>query len=147
MARFFRAVLSTVHVPVQLNGTTEVLISAETPRTLRQAIGHDEPFAGRFDLPLREHEIYLGRTSPVVEGLASWTLDQALDPESRDAGPVAARCGALFTSAVAGTHDPAGRTLPLSPASRWSRLARPSCAKRSYVGVRRPGGGARLAAT
>ena len=101
VARFFRAVLSTVHVPVQLNGTTEVLISTETPRTLRQAIGHDEPFAGRFDLPLREHEIYLGRTSPVVEGLASWTLDQALDPESRDAGPVAARCGAIFTSAVA----------------------------------------------
>ena len=40
--------------------------------------------------------------SPVVEGLASWTLDQALDPESRDAaGFVASRCGAVVTSAVA----------------------------------------------
>ena len=46
-------------------------------------IGQDEAFAGRFDLPLQKDEIYLGRTSPVVEGLASWTLDQALDPESR----------------------------------------------------------------
>ena len=50
---------------------------------------------------MQKDEIYLGRTSPVVEGLASWTLDQALDPESRDTGPVAARCGAIFTSAVA----------------------------------------------
>ena len=90
-----------MHVPVQLNGTAAVHISEETPRTLRQAIGRDEPFAGRFELPLRKDEIYLGRTGPVVEGLASWTLDQALDSESRDTGPVAARCGAIFTTAVA----------------------------------------------
>ena len=99
--RFFGDVLRTANVPVQLNGKAEVHISNETPRTLRQAIGQDEAFAGRFDLPLQKDEIYLGRTSPVVEGLASWTLDQALDPESRDIGPVAARCGATFTSAVA----------------------------------------------
>ena len=100
VTRFFADVLRTANVPVQLNGKAEVHISNETPRTLRQAIGRDEPFAGRFDLPLQEDEIYLGRTSPVIEGLASWTLDQALDPESRDVGPVAARCGATFTSAV-----------------------------------------------
>ena len=64
----------------QLNGKVEVGISNETPRTLRQAIGKDEPFSGRFDLPLQEGEIYLGRTSPVVEGLASWTLDQVPRP-------------------------------------------------------------------
>ena len=102
VGRFFRDVLRTVNVPVQLNGKAEVHISSETPRTLRQAIGRDESFAGRFELPLQEDEVYLGRTSPVIEGLASWTLDQALDPESRDAGPVAARCGAIFTSAVGG---------------------------------------------
>ncbi len=100
VARFFLDVLGTANVPVQLNGNAEVGISNETPRTLRQAIGKDGPFAGRFDLPLQEDEIYLGRTSPVVEGLASWTLDQALDPESRDTGAVAARCGAVATSAV-----------------------------------------------
>ena len=43
---------------------------------------------------------HLGRTSPVVEGLATWTLDQALDPASRDGPPVASRCGAIRTSAV-----------------------------------------------
>ena len=70
------------------------------PRALRQAIGRDEPFTGRFDLPLEEGEVYLGRTSPVIEGLAGWTLDQALDPVARDARPVAARCGVISTSAV-----------------------------------------------
>ena len=100
VAMFFRDMLRTANVPVNINGKAEVHISNETPRTLRQAIGRDEPFAGRFDLPLQGDELYLGRTSPVIEGLASWTLDQALDPESRDFGPVAARCGAIFTSAV-----------------------------------------------
>ena len=44
--------------------------------------------------------MYLGRTSPVIEGLAGWTLDQALDPAARDARPVASRCGVVSTSAV-----------------------------------------------
>ena len=83
------------------HGRITVHVSPETPRALRQAIGQEEPFTGRFDLPLPEGEIHLGRTSPVVEGLASWTLDQALDPESHDAaGAVASRCGAIVTSAV-----------------------------------------------
>ncbi len=105
VARFFTAVLRAANVPVQTNGQMsgriEVHVSPETPRALRQAIGQEEPFTGRFDLPLPEGEIHLGRMSPVVEGLASWTLDQALDPESRDAaGAVASRCGAIVTSAV-----------------------------------------------
>src|SRR5438876_2053517 len=36
----------------------------------------------------------------LIEGLASWTLDQALDPVARDVRPVAARCGVVSTSAV-----------------------------------------------
>ena len=36
----------------------------------------------------------------MIEGLASWTLDQALDPVARDARPVASRCGVIATSAV-----------------------------------------------
>ena len=100
VSRFFVDVLRTVNVPVQLNGHAKVHVSNETPRTLRQAIDREEPFTGRFELPLQAGELYLGRTSPVVEGMASWLLDQALDAESRDAGAVAARCGAIFTSAV-----------------------------------------------
>jgi hypothetical protein len=102
VARFFRAVLQAAAVPVQESGgAVTVQLSPGAPRALRQAIGRDEPFTGRFDLPLKEGETYLGRTSPVVEGLASWTLDQALDPIARDGRPVAARCGVISTAAVA----------------------------------------------
>ena len=100
--RFMTTVLQAANVPVRRDGrAVTVQLGTGTPRALRQAIGSDEPFTGRFDLPLPDGETYLGRTSPVVEGLASWTLDQALDPESRDAAPVASRCGVIATSAVA----------------------------------------------
>ena len=101
VARFFDAALRVAGVPIHTKAkSVTVNISNETPRGLRQAIAHDEPFSGRFDLPLPEGEIYLGRTSPVVEGLASWTLDQALDAAARDSRPIAARCGVISTSAV-----------------------------------------------
>ena len=101
VARFFDAVLQAATVPVQTKGKAiTVHLSNDVPRALRQAIGRDESFTGRFDLPLEEGDIYLGRTSAVIEGLASWTLDQALDPVARDARPVASRCGVVSTSAV-----------------------------------------------
>jgi len=101
VARFFHSVLLAAAVPLQSKGkSVTVHMSTEAPRALRQAIGRDEPFSGRFDLPLDEGEIYLGRTSPVIEGLAGWTLDQALDSMARDVRPVAARCGIISTSAV-----------------------------------------------
>jgi superfamily II DNA or RNA helicase len=101
VARFFNAVLRAAAVPVEHDGeVVRVHLDNETRRALRQAIGRDDPFSGRFDLPLEEGQIYLGRTSPVIEGLASWTLDQALDPIARDAAPVPARCGIISTSAV-----------------------------------------------
>ena len=101
VARFFHAVLQSAHVPTQATGkAVTVHLNNEVPRALRQAVGRDEPFTGRFDLPLEEGDVYLGRTSPVVEGLASWTLDQALDPVARDVRPVASRCGVVSTSSV-----------------------------------------------
>ena len=101
VARFFHGALQAANVPVQSKlKVVTVQVSNETPRALRQAIGTDEPFKGRFDLPLDEDELYLGRTSPIIEGLAGWTIDQALDPVARDNRPVAARCGVISTSAV-----------------------------------------------
>ena len=101
VARFVPAALKLAQVPVEArDGAVRAGLSKETPRGLRQAIGLDEPFCGRFDLPLGEEEIYLGRTSPVVEGLAGWVLDQALDPAARDTRAVAARCGILSSAAV-----------------------------------------------
>jgi len=101
VTRFLHAVLHAANVPVQAAGkSVKVHLSTETPRALRQAIGRDEPFTGCFDLPLEEGSVYLGRTSPIIEGLAGWALDQALDPAARDARSVAARCGIMSTSAV-----------------------------------------------
>jgi len=103
--RFFREALQIVGVPFEQkrDGAVRVHIGNETPRALRQAIGRDEPFTGRFELPLGEKEIYLARTSPEIEGLASWVLDQALDPAARDGKPVAARLGVISTSVTART--------------------------------------------
>ena len=98
---FLSTTLYAANIPFErMNGGVKVHISNETPRSLRQAIGRDEPFSGRFALPLQGDEIYLGRTSPVVEGLASWVLDQALDPAGKDTATVAARCGVISTSEV-----------------------------------------------
>ncbi|HVN96861.1 MAG TPA: helicase-related protein [Syntrophorhabdaceae bacterium] len=102
VARFFRTLLQIAKVPVEDCGqSVKVHLSDETPRALRQALGREEPFTGRFDLPLQKEEIYLGRTSPIIEGLAGWALDEALDPITRNDNRVASRCGAMSTSAVA----------------------------------------------
>jgi superfamily II DNA or RNA helicase len=98
---FIQNVLQAMNVPFEIKGKSiTVNLSNETPRALRQTIGRDESFSGRFDLPLKEGEVYLGRTSPIVEGLAGWTLDQALDPVARDTRAIACRCGVISTSVV-----------------------------------------------
>lgn len=98
---FVLTVLQAASVPLEQDGAAiTVHLSKDTPRALRQALGRDDSFTGRFELPLREDEIYLGRTSPMVEGLAGWTIDQALDEAARDATSVASRCGVIATSAV-----------------------------------------------
>ena len=99
--RFVEDSLHACSIPFsEKAGCFQVHISTETPRALRQAIGHDAPLKGRFELPLLNDEVYLGRTGPIIEGLASWVLDQALDPEARDGRSVAARAGAIRTSEV-----------------------------------------------
>ena len=93
--RFLRDVFSQLNVQVFSNGPRlEVAISSEAPRSLRNAIDRDAPFAGRVELPVKRGELHLARTHPIVEGLASWVLDTALDPRGlRDRDPLAARCG------------------------------------------------------
>jgi superfamily II DNA or RNA helicase len=101
VAVFLDTVLKAANVPTQLKGqSVTVSLTPETPRALRQAIGLDSTFVGRFDFPLEESEIYLGRTSPIVEGLAQWALDQALDSAVRESKPVAARCGVIASATV-----------------------------------------------
>jgi superfamily II DNA or RNA helicase len=103
VSRFVKDVLHLAGVPIsdRPKGTVEVAISNESARALRQSIGRDKPFMGRFDLPVDEGVIYLSRTHPIVEGLASYTLETALDDvQAEDERVIARRCGVTKTTAV-----------------------------------------------
>jgi hypothetical protein len=52
----------------------------ETPRALREAAGNQEMFTARFELPVKEGQLHLTRMHPIIEGLASYVMDSALDP-------------------------------------------------------------------
>lgn len=68
------------------------------PLGLRDAVGpRFWEVQAQFDLPVEGPAVYLSRTHPMVEGLATWALESALDPVR---SAVAARAGATRTSAV-----------------------------------------------
>ena len=63
--RFVSAVLQAAKVPTETkNGSVKVHLTDGTPRALRQAIGRDEPFAGRFDLPLEVENFISAEPAP-----------------------------------------------------------------------------------
>ena len=73
----------------------------ESPRAVRESIGNHIRFEGRFELPVSDHELYLSRTHPITEGLATYVMDAALDDSTAGDGPVpAARCGVIRTKEV-----------------------------------------------
>ena len=83
------------------NDRLVVQITNEAPRNLRHAIGREEAFTARFDLPVNEGEVYLSRTHPITEALASWVLDMAMDPvEAAGQKAIARRCGVTRTISV-----------------------------------------------
>jgi hypothetical protein len=83
------------------NGRFEFDLS-ESPRAVRESIGNTTKFAARFDPTVGDDELYLSRTHPITEGLATYVMDSALDEASAGDGPVpAARCGVIRTKAVA----------------------------------------------
>jgi superfamily II DNA or RNA helicase len=49
-------------------------------QALIESCGGRERFTARFTLPVKENVLYLSRTHPLVEGLAAFTMDTALDP-------------------------------------------------------------------
>ncbi|MCY4088147.1 MAG: helicase-related protein [Actinomycetia bacterium] len=81
------------------NGTALTADLRELPRALRDALplGEAEQLRARFEPHGPEGLIYLSRTHPLVEGLASHVVDTAFDPVS---GGKARRAGATRTSAV-----------------------------------------------
>ncbi len=69
----------------------------EVPRALRDTLRVPDTFKARFDLPVSEDQVYLSRTHPMVEGLASYVMDAALDPQVEG---IARRAGAIRTRGV-----------------------------------------------
>ncbi len=102
VADFVRRSLKAASVPVEeKRGRARVLVGEEAPKGLRAAIGRDQPFEAVFEGAAPSGVVLLSRTHPVVEGLASWVLDTALDPETRDGRPpVATRCGVATSQGV-----------------------------------------------
>ncbi len=76
---------------------------SETPQGVRDATGNTASaaarFKARFELPVQEGTLYLSRTHPLVEGLAGYVMDVALDP-LLSKGSAACRCGVIRTSRV-----------------------------------------------
>lgn len=81
---------------VQPNGAVRYDLR-EAPRGLRDSIGGREQFKARFQLPVQDGELHLTRTHPIVEGMATYVMDTALDGDGES---VARRCGVVRTSAV-----------------------------------------------
>lgn len=69
----------------------------ESSQALLDSIGDIKQFKACFDLPVDKDVLYLSRTHPVVEGLATYVMDTALDPQSES---IAKRCGVIRTSLV-----------------------------------------------
>lgn len=91
------ALRSSRAIVSEQNGAVQFDVS-ETSRALKEALGIEtEQFTARFELPVKDGQLYLNRTHPVVEGLATYVMDTALDPLGN---AIAHRCGVIRTSLV-----------------------------------------------
>jgi hypothetical protein len=103
VARFVSGALAALGGSVQGDGLAvgsppATLSIGGLPGAARDLLGTDAgTLLARYQPTLRPGEVYLSRTHPVVEGLASYLLDTALDPYGESP---AARCGAIRTDAV-----------------------------------------------
>ncbi|HLH71038.1 MAG TPA: helicase-related protein [Candidatus Dormibacteraeota bacterium] len=96
LRQFVTTALEACGATVSGDGTVRLGLE-ETPPTLREAMGvQGDRLVVCFE-PGRAGEL-LQRTDPRVEGLASWVLTGALDPQGQSP---ARRCGAIRTSGVA----------------------------------------------
>jgi superfamily II DNA or RNA helicase len=96
VAGFVRTALEASKAAVDGNDTIKVDLT-EAPRALKERLNLPVKFKARFELPVKDNEVLLARSSPVVESLANHVLNAALDPHLE--GP-ARRCGVIRTSTV-----------------------------------------------
>ena len=96
VAAFTKEGLRAHRAVVSENGAVRFTLT-DVPRALREAIGNESQLIARFELSVKDGQVYLSRTHPVVEGLASYVMDTALDAVEPG---VARRCGVIRTNAV-----------------------------------------------
>lgn len=96
VAAFTKEALLAHGAVVNQNGTLRIDL-AETPRGLRDVLTPDRNLLVRFEPPTKAGELLLTRTHPLVEGLAGYILDTALDPKAES---IARRCGVIRTRHV-----------------------------------------------
>ncbi len=97
LASFVRTAALAHGATIYANGVLRINMS-EAPRALKEATGVSTSITVRFELPVGDGEVYLSRTHPFAEGLATYVMDSALDPLTES---VARRCGVIRTKAVA----------------------------------------------
>ncbi len=96
VAAFTRTALAAYGASV--SGTDPIRVDlSEAPRSLRDTLGAPIRFSARFELPVSSGQLLLTRTHPLVERLANYVLNTALDPHLES---VARRCGVIRTSKV-----------------------------------------------
>jgi len=94
--RFTRTALRTLGAVVS-GGEPLQIDLRETPRALKDALGHEERFSAVFSGQPRTGTLLLTRTHSIVEGLAAHVLETALDEGLVGPGR---RCGVVRTHAV-----------------------------------------------
>ena len=100
--QFTLEALKASQAVISKNGSYEINV-AESSRALREAIGLTEAertksLKVKFELPIKPGQIYLTRTHPIVEGLASFVMEMALDANASQV--IARRCSVIRTRQV-----------------------------------------------
>jgi superfamily II DNA or RNA helicase len=97
---FFRTAMAVHHVPMNdsKSGYMEFSIG-DAPESIKEAVGRleEKSIKVRFQMPAGEDVLYLHRTHHMVEGMARYVMDSALDPLTESP---AKRCGVIRTDAV-----------------------------------------------
>lgn len=98
VARFVPEALRSLGAAVTIGPTEARLDLREVPRAARELLGDPgDEIRARFELPVPDGVLHLNRTHPLVEGLAGYVMDTALDPLGQGAGR---RCGVIRTGRV-----------------------------------------------
>jgi len=100
VTRFVEEALRALHAPVQRSDGELVAELSEAPQALRDVLGVESTLRIRLADPADPATASLGRTHPLVENLAAFLLDNALDPQAPQPLRVARRAGVLRTRGV-----------------------------------------------